>query len=65
MFDARLVANTWRTSSWSISGECVEIGSIGTGVLVRDSKNRGGRTLSFSPIAWKQFIEQSRRVTQA
>jgi hypothetical protein len=65
MFGARSLDTTWRTSTWSISGECVEIASIGTEVLIRDSKNRGGRMLSFSSGTWRQFIEQSKGTTPA
>jgi Domain of unknown function (DUF397) len=65
MFCARPVDATWRTSSWSISGECIEVGSIGTEVLIRDSKNRRGSVLSFSATAWKHFVEEARRTTTA
>jgi hypothetical protein len=63
MLGARPVDSTWRTSSWSISGECVEVGSVGTEVVIRDSKNRGGSVLSFSATAWERFIEESKRTT--
>ncbi len=65
MLGVRPVEGIWRISSWSISGECVEVASIGTEVFIRDSKNRGGRVLSFSSTAWKRFIEQSKRTTPA
>lgn len=55
----------WRVSSWSISGECVEVANIGREVLIRDSKNREGKVLSFSSAAWKHFIEESKRTTAA
>jgi hypothetical protein len=60
MFSAHPVDDTWRVSSWSKSGNCVEITTIGTAVLVRDTKNRSGRVLSFPPSAWERFIELHR-----
>jgi hypothetical protein len=36
---------TWRKSSYSHEGDCIEIALISDGVLVRDSKNRDGCTL--------------------
>ncbi len=50
----------WRTSSRSGSGggsNCVEVGARtdGSRVLVRDSKDRTGPVLSFSPAAWTAF----------
>ena len=47
----------WRTSSYSGSGggECIEVGAR-TGVLVRDSKDRAGAVLTFSPDAWQAFL---------
>jgi hypothetical protein len=61
MLGARPVDDRWRISSWSISGDCVEVADIGTEVSIRDSKDRGGKMLSFSPTAWSSFIEQSKR----
>lgn len=52
------VSATWRTSSYSSTngGQCVETGS-GTGaVLVRDTTNRDGVTLSVPAGAWLKFI---------
>lgn len=38
----------WRTSSRSgQTGQCVEVARTGTGVAVRDSKDRGGPVLRF------------------
>lgn len=49
----------WRKSSWSAyNGNCVEVGSLGEGlVAVRDTKEAGrGATLTFGPEAWGSFI---------
>jgi hypothetical protein len=50
----------WRTASYSSNGggECVEIGEAQRGVLVRDTKERAGAPLLFSPDAWRRFIDR-------
>jgi hypothetical protein len=47
----------WRKSSYSggSSNQCVECGADASGVLVRDTVNRDGFTLSVSAAAWKKF----------
>ena len=49
-------ALTWRKSSYSGSngGDCVEVAAPGR-VLVRDTKDRTGAVLAFSPQAWREF----------
>jgi hypothetical protein len=46
----------WRKSSYSGAngGQCVEVASA-EGVAVRDTTDREGVTLEFSPEAWQQF----------
>ncbi|SCL54257.1 protein of unknown function [Micromonospora citrea] len=54
MTDAR-----WRTATRSSNngGDCVEVADNLPGrVLVRDSKDRDGGTLSFAPDAWRAFV---------
>ena len=47
----------WRTSKASGgSGECVEIACDDQSVLIRDSRNRSGSVLEFSPGQWSSFI---------
>jgi Domain of unknown function (DUF397) len=47
----------WRKSSYSGNGgDCVEVGT-GTGIVaVRDSKDRQGPLLGFTPDEWRAFI---------
>lgn len=47
----------WDTSSYSKQhGDCIEIGSIGNIVGVRDTKNRGGGVLVFDHSQWSEFV---------
>ncbi|SCL24293.1 protein of unknown function [Micromonospora rhizosphaerae] len=58
---ADLTGARWRTSTRSSSngGNCVEVADNLPGVvLVRDSKDRAGGTLTFPPSAWRTFIGQ-------
>jgi uncharacterized protein DUF397 len=48
----------WRKSSYSLgNGECIEIGSIGIGVvMIRDSKDAAGPVLRCGTDEWRTFI---------
>jgi hypothetical protein len=47
----------WRKSSFSgQNGSCVETASNSGVVLVRDTTNRNGGTLSFTADAWRTFL---------
>ena len=48
----------WRKSSYSSAngGQCVEVADAASVVLVRDTTNRDGGTLSFTADAWKAFL---------
>jgi hypothetical protein len=54
-----VVDATWRKSSKSgNSGNCVEAGLADTGrVLVRDTVDRAGVTLTVAPAAWRAFTD--------
>ena len=47
----------WVTSTYSASGNCVEVAVPGD-VLVRDTKDRNGAVLRFAPQAWRRFVDQ-------
>ncbi|MEV1018456.1 DUF397 domain-containing protein [Micromonospora sp. NPDC049801] len=48
----------WRTSTRSGSeGDCVEVAGFAEVVGVRDSKDRQGPTLTFTPSAWAAFVQ--------
>jgi hypothetical protein len=47
----------WRKSSVSGgTGECVEVASLGSLVLTRDSRNRDGIVLEFTSDQWLCFM---------
>jgi hypothetical protein len=53
----------WRTATRSNTngGECVEVADNLPGVvLVRDSKDRAGGTLTFDRRAWRAFVTATR-----
>ena len=49
----------WRKSSYSgdNGGACVEVGTAGLAVAVRDSKDREGIRLSCAADTWQAFAE--------
>jgi uncharacterized protein DUF397 len=48
---------SWRTSSYSAShGDCVEVASAPDTMLVRDSKDRTGLTLTVPTTTWRAFL---------
>ncbi|MFI7662659.1 DUF397 domain-containing protein [Micromonospora parva] len=59
-----IIEPCWRTSTRSTDsgGNCVEVADNLPGVvLVRDSKDRSGPTLTFAPAAWRCFITDAGR----
>jgi hypothetical protein len=53
----------FRKSSYSESGNCVEVGVHRGSVLIRDSKNPNGGILSVSPEAWEKFLHGMRHAS--
>jgi hypothetical protein len=52
----------WRTSDRSGgNGACVEVRQIDGCVEVRDSKDRFGPVLTFSPAEWLAFVDGARK----
>lgn len=55
----------WRKSSYSggQGGNCVEVADRpeGSRVLVRDTQDRIGPVLRFTPVAWRRFTDQLKR----
>ncbi|UPT45783.1 MULTISPECIES: DUF397 domain-containing protein [Streptomyces] len=51
---------TWFKSSYSGAegGECLEVASLPTQVLVRDSKLVQGPIVALSPEAWAAFVRR-------
>ncbi|MEV4754929.1 DUF397 domain-containing protein [Micromonospora sp. NPDC049559] len=58
----------WRTSTRSgdTGGNCVQVADNLPGrVLVRDSKDRTGGTLTFDPAAWRSFVDYAKASRRA
>lgn len=53
----------WTKSSYSGAqgGNCVEVADHGNRVLVRDTKNRAGTVLRFTPDVWQRFADRVKR----
>jgi hypothetical protein len=51
---------SWRKSSYSggSGGNCVEVADHDHRVIVRDTKDRTGPVLAFTPDAWRRFADQ-------
>ncbi|WP_326797938.1 DUF397 domain-containing protein [Streptomyces sp. NBC_01808] len=56
------VAVTWHKSSYSGSSgdDCVEVAACPEAVHVRDSKDKTGPHLTFTPDAWAAFVAYAR-----
>ncbi|MGY0464626.1 DUF397 domain-containing protein [Kitasatospora sp. cg17-2] len=52
----------WRKSTHSgdEGGNCVEVAETTAAVLVRDSKDKSGPHLTFTPAAWEAFVAYAR-----
>ena len=50
---------SWRTSRASAgAGECVEVAAASPFVLTRDSRDRSGAVLRFTPAQWVGLVER-------
>lgn len=56
-------ALNWRKASYSASngGGCVEVADQANRVLVRDTRDRSGPVLRFTPGAWQRFADRVKR----
>jgi len=56
------VNDSWRKSTHSTGngGDCVEIGGADGEVLVRDTKDRAGHSMSVPTGEWNRFIGELR-----
>jgi hypothetical protein len=51
----------WQASSFSTTGDCVEIAELGDMVGVRDSKDPDGPVIELTRSEWRTFIEAVKR----
>ncbi|MEU4716883.1 DUF397 domain-containing protein [Micromonospora purpureochromogenes] len=57
-----LTGATWRKSTRSGQGECIEVADTVCGVVgVRDSKDPAGPVLTFDPQTWRAFVTFAKR----
>jgi predicted secreted Zn-dependent protease len=56
MPDSCAIALSWRKSSVSASGDCVEVALASGSILVRDSKQRKPYVLEFTSTEWQAFL---------
>jgi Domain of unknown function (DUF397) len=56
--ETRTMNPSWRKSSYSTGngGQCVETGNLPGAVLVRDTTDRCGLTLSIPTAVWQTFV---------
>jgi hypothetical protein len=56
----------WLKSSYSSGegGECVEVAASPNTIHVRDSKNKQGPQLVFSPVGWAAFVAYAGEVSR-
>ncbi|WP_433871008.1 DUF397 domain-containing protein [Saccharopolyspora sp. CA-218241] len=51
-------ADRWRTSSYSGNQtNCVEVGRVGDGAAVRDTKDRGAGYFTATGAQWSAFVD--------
>ena len=63
MLTHQLNGAVWRKASRSNGNggnNCVEVAFLDTGVAVRDSKNRSGPALMFTPAEWTAFVDSTK-----
>ncbi len=48
---------TWRKSTFSGDGDCVEFAAVPEGIAVRDSKDPNGAVLVFTEAEMRAFVE--------
>jgi hypothetical protein len=61
MHECDTPTSKWRKSSFSESGNCVEVANQDGIVIVRDTKRLGGDSiLSFPSLTWQAFVDEHR-----
>ena len=50
----------WRKASHSAKENCIEVAFVDEKVALRDSKDRQGPVLFFTPAEWQSFLDSVR-----
>ena len=50
----------WIKSTYSSTGNCIEVACADFSVLVRDSQDQSGPMLEFTPTLWRGFVRRIR-----
>lgn len=50
----------WRTSSYTLQENCVEVSDIPGTSAVRDTKSREGAVLKFPSLEWRALVEAAK-----
>jgi hypothetical protein len=58
---AELSRLLWRTARKSSNSGCVEVAPAGDLVAVRDSKDRSGPVLFYTPVEWEAFLDGAKK----
>jgi hypothetical protein len=57
-----MLDHTWRKSTRSgDNGQCVEVRHANGTVQVRDSKDKTGPVLIFTPVEWEAFLDGAQK----
>jgi hypothetical protein len=54
--DESACESTWRTAKRCDTGACVEIGTLGEAVHIRNSADQDGMRLTLSHNEWQEFV---------
>ena len=46
----------WRSAGRCESGACIEIGTLGASILIRNSADPDGRRLTMNHAMWQKFV---------
>jgi len=51
---------TWHTASRCEGGQCVQVGTLGDSVLIRNSADPDGTSVTLSQDEWREFLARAK-----